>query len=132
MRRFLYLFKVAAVGSFLLFFSACMTVMYGVPYKLKNGRVTVTNGSGVPILGLSVRVTDLSTPDEIDAENTTNSDGTVSFSIESYGFSDIQIDVEDIDGPRNLGEFQSESILIESDDFEDGITKNIDISLDEG
>ncbi|MBI9103109.1 MAG: hypothetical protein JEY99_11900 [Spirochaetales bacterium] len=131
MRRIIFLFKAAAVGSFLLLFSACMTVMYGVPFKYKNGSVTVTNGNGIPIHGLSVMVSDPAMLDDPFTHVMTDMDGRADFIIELDYLSDLQIDIEDIDGPQNLGEFQPETIFIDTGVYEDNESIDIDISLEE-
>jgi hypothetical protein len=98
-------------GSFSVVFAAC----YGAPVDLQNPkRINAKDDNEQPIQGLKVTLFENR---KVLDEQFTNANGSVEFYLvqkEKYNYSAI---IEDIDGPDNLGQFESEEINLNMDSF---------------
>lgn len=107
----------------------CFVEMYGSPYATWSVKGKVTDNEGKPIPGLQVVLGNRyeNSADVIYDENyrpldtlETGQDGT--YQLESNGFpiNLLQVDVHDIDGPENGGEFEDASLVIRDINYEGG------------
>lgn len=129
MKKIIRFFKFIAMGSFSLILTACYGVMYGVPYKAIDGKVSIKNSNGEPIKGLKLTLLE-SGYNQPTALVETDINGQTDFSIDNYSLSDYNILVQDTDGQENLGYFQSELVPVISDNQPGGETEIVELAVE--
>ncbi|MFP4364433.1 MAG: hypothetical protein ACLFR1_11275 [Spirochaetia bacterium] len=110
------LLQFIVTGSFALVLAAC----YGMPVNqmydyLKDKRVRCTTGYELGIPGLEVTVT---TGESQVFSGLTDEEGFVEFSLEDPLEVEYTLHVEDVDGEEYLGDFVSETAVLDSDETE--------------
>jgi hypothetical protein len=123
MKRLAMLCKIIAVSSFTMLLSAC----YGVAYSFKHAKVTISDSSGTAIPGLSVKLYEKNISDHPLYETLSDEDGQVSYHLDPYVSNSYLIDIQDIDGEENHGEFQPHSQEIQVS--EESIEVEVDVEL---
>lgn len=131
MRKLYAFIKFIAMGSLTLILTACygaIEVMYGVPYRLLNGKVRIKDSQNTPIPGLSV-VLAVKYDNYQVLSTVTDQDGVADLQFEDI-YSDLDVKVIDTDGENNGGTFEfNDETTIAPYALED--TFQVDINLTE-